>query len=147
MANPTFQIKRGLAQNLPTSGMLPGEGHLALDRGSLHYAVNGTTTVPVVPPIDMLADIDSVDLNADYLIVHDASATGVKEKKVLASQFKQDLDILIGKVAVSATSTPVYLWEDGTSGALRNSTSVTVSVDPTGEFVTLNVASIDCGTF
>lgn len=147
MANPTFQIKRGLSQNLPTSGMLPGEGHLALDRGSLHYATSATTTIPVVPPIEMLADIDAVDLANDYLIIHDASATGVKEKRVLASQFKEDLDILVGKVAVSATSTPVYLWEDGTSGAIRNSTSVVVEVDASGEFVTLNVAAIDCGTF
>lgn len=78
-----LQLRRGLKTNLPTTGMLAGEAHFTTDRGTLHVATDPTTKLPVVPAIDDLATLASVDGAADLLIIHDASqATGQKEKKI-----------------------------------------------------------------
>jgi hypothetical protein len=70
-----IQLRRGLKENLPTSGMLAGEAHVTTDRGTLHVATDATTKIPVVPAIDDLTTLASVDGTADLLIIHDASAT------------------------------------------------------------------------
>ena len=71
-----IQLRRGLKVNLPTSGMLAGEAHVTTDRGTLHVATDATTKIPVVPAIDDLTTLASVDGTADLLIIHDALATG-----------------------------------------------------------------------
>lgn len=147
-----IQIKRGLKANLPTSGMLAGEQHYATDRSTMHIALDATTSQPVVPPIDDLGAIGAIDGAADLLLIHDASATGIKEKKVTIADFKAALNIPNGdtdeKVAVVAGGTAGYIWgTDGTNGVIRLNSSLSWTKDAGNGYVTLAVGTVDLGTF
>ena len=147
-----IQLRRGLKANLPTSGMLAGEAHVTTDRGTLHVATDATTKIPVVPAIDDLTTLASVDGTADLLIIHDASATGQKEKKITFDSFKTALNIPIAstdeKVAVVSGGTSGYIWgTDGTDGVLRMNSSMSWSKDAGNGFVTLAVGTVDGGVF
>lgn len=147
-----IQLRRGLKANLPTSGMLAGEAHVTTDRGTLHVATDATTQIPVVPAIDDLTTLASVDGTADLLIIHDASATGQKEKKITFDSFKAALNIPIAstdeKVAVVSGGTSGYVWgTDGTDGVLRMNSSMSWSKDAANGFVTLAVGTVDGGVF
>lgn len=147
-----IQLKRGLKANLPTTGMLAGEPMVTTDRGTLHIATDPTTKLPVVPAIDDLATLASIDGAADLILVHDADGTGQKEKKVTFNAFKTALNIPAGasdeKVAVVSGGTSGYIWgTDGTDGVLRLNSSLSWSKDAGNAFVTLAVGDIDCGTF
>ncbi len=147
-----IQIKRGLKSNLPTSGMLAGELHLTTDRGTLHGAIDATTKLPIVPAVDDLSTLASVDGASDLLLIHDASATGQKEKKITFDAFKTALNIPAGssdeKVAVVSEGTSGYIWgTDGTDGVIRMNTSMSWTKDAGNAFVTLAVGTVDCGTF
>lgn len=147
-----IQLKRGLKANLPSSGMLAGEAHFTTDRGTLHVATDGTTKLPIVPAIDDLQTLASIDGAADLLIIHDANGTGQKEKKVTFDAFKTALNIPAGssdeKVAVVSGGTSGYLWgTDGTNGILRMNVSMKMTKDASNGFVTLAVGDVDCGTF
>jgi hypothetical protein len=148
-----IQTKRGLKANLPTSGMLAGELHFTTDRGTLHGATDATTTLPIVPPVDDLATLASVDGAADLILIHDASeASGQKEKKMTFDAFKVALNIPAGstdeKVAVVSGGTSGYLWgTDGTDGVVRMNSSMSWTKDAGNGFVTLSVGTVDCGTF
>lgn len=150
---PRIQIKRGLKANLPTSGMLAGEQHFSTDRGTLHVATSTTTTVPVVPPIDDLATLASVDGTADLILIHDASENAAqKEKKITFNAFKSALNIPASstdeKVAVVSGGTAGYVWgTDGTDGIFRMNSSLSWTKDASNGFVTLAVNTVDCGTF
>jgi hypothetical protein len=150
---PRLQIKRGLNANLPTSGMLAGEQFFATDRGAMHVATDATTRVPVVPPIDALSTLASVDGAADFLILHDASeGAALKEKKMTFNAFKTALAIPPGssdeQVAVVSGGTPGFLWgTDGTDGVIRMNSSMSWTKDAGNAFVTLAVGDVDCGTF
>ena len=147
-----IQLRRGLKANLPTSGMLAGEAHVTTDRGTLHVATDATTKIPVVPAIDDLTTLASVDGTADLLIIHDASATGQKEKKITFDSFKTALNIPIAstdeKVAVVSGGTSGYIWgTDGTNGVLRMNSSMSWTKDAANGFVTLAVGTVDGGVF
>lgn len=147
-----IQIKRGLRANQPTSGMLAGEQFFHTDRNSAHVAIDATTSKPIVPPIDELSTLASISGAADYLIMHDADGSGVKEKKILFNDFKIALAIPEGgsdeMVAVVDGGTPGYIWgTDGTDGILRMGTTMSWTKDAGNGFVTLNVGTVDCGTF
>ena len=147
-----IQLRRGLKANLPTSGMLAGEAHVTTDRGTLHVATDATTKIPVVPAIDDLTTLASVDGTADLLIIHDASATGQKEKKITFDSFKTALNIPVAstdeKVAVVSGGTSGYVWgTDGTDGVLRMNSSMSWSKDAGNGFVTLAVGTVDGGVF
>lgn len=147
-----IQLKRGLKANLPSSGMLAGEAHFTTDRGTLHVATDATTKLPIVPAIDDLQTLASIDGAADLLIIHDANGTGQKEKKVTFDSFKTALNIPAGssdeKVAVVSGGTSGYLWgTDGTNGILRMNVSMQMTKDTSNGFVTLAVGDVDCGTF
>lgn len=147
-----IQLRRGLKANLPTSGMLAGEAHVTTDRGTLHVATDATTKIPVVPAIDDLTTLASVDGTADLLIIHDASATGQKEKKITFDSFKTALNIPATstdeKVAVVSGGTSGYVWgTDGTDGVLRMNSSMSWSKDAGNGFVTLAVGTVDGGVF
>lgn len=147
-----IQLKRGLKANLPSSGMLAGEAHFTTDRGTLHVATDATTKLPIVPAIDDLQTLASIDGAADLLIIHDANGTGQKEKKVTFDAFKTALNIPAGssdeKVAVVSGGTSGYLWgTDGTNGILRMNVSMRMTKDASNGFVTLAVGDVDCGTF
>lgn len=147
-----IQLKRGLKANLPSSGMLAGEAHFTTDRGTLHVATDATTKLPVVPAIDDLQTLASIDGAADLLIIHDANGTGQKEKKVTFDAFKTALNIPTGssdeKAAVVSGGTSGYLWgTDGTNGILRMNVSMQMTKDASNGFVTLAVGDVDCGTF
>ena len=147
-----IQLRRGLKANLPTSGMLAGEAHVTTDRGTLHVATDATTKIPVVPAIDDLTTLASVDGTADLLIIHDASATGQKEKKITFDSFKTALNIPAAstdeKVAVVSGGTSGYVWgTDGTDGVLRMNSSMSWSKDAGNGFVTLAVGTVDGGIF
>jgi len=150
---PRLQLKRGLKANLPSSGMLAGEPLVTTDRGTLHLATDATTKIPVVPAIDDLATLASVDGAADFLLLHDASeASGQKEKKITFNAFKTALAIPAGSsdemVAVVSGGTPGFLWgTDGTNGVIRMNTSMSWTKDAGNAFVTLAVGDVDCGTF
>lgn len=147
-----IQLKRGLKANLPTSGMLAGEPMVTTDRGTLHVATDATTKLVVVPAIDDLATLASINGAADFLIIHDADGTGQKEKKITFDAFKTALAIPEGgsdeKVAVVSGGTPGYLWgTDGTDGVLRMNSSMSWTKDASNGFVTLAVGTVDGGTF
>lgn len=148
-----LQLKRGLKANLPTTGMLAGEPLITTDRGALYVATDATTKLPVVPAIDDLVTLASVDGSADLLIIHDASqATGQKEKKITFDAFKTALNIPPGssdeKVAVVAGGTAGYIWgTDGTNGILRLNNSLSWTKDAGNAFVTIAVDTVDGGTF
>lgn len=147
-----IQLKRGVKANLPTSGMLAGEPLVTTDRGTLHVAVDATTKLPVVPAIDDLSTLASINGATDLLIIHDADGTGQKEKKVTFDAFKTALNIPAGttdeKAAVVAGGTAGYIWgTDGTDGILRMNSSMSWTKDSGNAFVTLAVGDIDCGTF
>lgn len=149
---PRIQLKRGLKANLPSSGMLAGEAHFTTDRGTLHVATDATTKLPIVPAIDDLQTLASIDGAADLLIIHDVNGTGQKEKKVTFDAFKTALNIPAGssdeKVAVVSGGTSGYLWgTDGTDGILRMNVSMQMTKDASNGFVTLAVGDVDCGTF
>ena len=147
-----IQLKRGLKANLPSAGMLAGEAHFTTDRGTLHVATDATTKLSIVPAIDDLQTLASIDGAADLLIIHDANGTGQKEKKVTFNTFKTALNIPAGssdeKVAVVSGGTSGYLWgTDGTNGILRMNVSMQMTKDASNGFVTLAVGDVDCGTF
>lgn len=147
-----IQLKRGLKANLPTSGMLAGEAHITTDRGTLHVATDATTKITIVPAIDDLGTVASIDGAADFLIIHDASATGQKEKKVTVDSFKTALNIPVAstdeKVAVVSGGTSGYIFgTDGTDGVVRMNSSMLMTKDASNGFITLAVGTIDCGTY
>ena len=147
-----IQLKRGLKAALPTSGMLAGEPLVTTDRGTLHVATDATTKLPVVPAIDDLTTLASINGAADLLLVHDADGTGQKEKKITFDAFKAALNIPEAstdeKVAVVAGGTAGFIWgTDGTDGVIRLNSSLSWTKDAGNAFVTLAVGNIDGGTF
>jgi len=148
-----IQLKRGLKANLPSSSMLAGEAHFTTDRGTLHVATGASVSLPIVPAVDDLTTLASIDGAADLILVHDASeAAGQKEKKITFNNFKTALNIPAGttdeKVAVVSGGTAGYIWgTDGTDGILRMNSSMLMTKDAGNGFVTLAVGTVDCGTF
>ena len=147
-----IQLKRGLKANLPTSGMLAGEVMVTTDRGTAHVATDATTKLPVVPAIDDLTTLASVNGAADLLLIHDADGVGQKEKKITFDAFKTALNIPPAstdeKVAVVSGGTSGYIWgTDGTNGVIRMNSSMQWTKDAGNAFVTLAVGDIDCGSF
>ena len=148
-----LQLRRGLKANLPTTGMLAGEPHVTTDRGTLHVATDATTKLPVVPAIDDLTTLASVDGSADLIMLHDASESGgQKEKKMTIADFKTALNIPNGdtdeKVAVVSGGTAGYIYgTDGTDGVIRLNSSLSWTLDGGNNFVTIAVDTVDGGTF
>ena len=147
-----IQLKRGLKAALPTTGMLAGEPLVTTDRGTLHVATDATTRLPVVPAIDDLQNAGAVDGAADLLIIHDASQTGQKERKITFNDFKTALNIPAGssdeKVAVISGGTSGYIWgTNGTDGVIRLNSSLSWTKDAGNGFVTIAVETVDGGTF
>ena len=147
-----IQLKRGLKAALPTSGMLAGEVMVTTDRGTAHVAIDATTKLPIVPPIDDLNTLASVNGAADLLLIHDADGVGQKEKKITFDAFKTALNIPASssdeKVAVVSGGTAGFIWgTDGTDGIVRLNTSMQWTKDAGNAFVTLAVGDVDCGTF
>ena len=147
-----IQLKRGLKAALPTSGMLAGEPMVTTDRGTLHIATDATTKLAVVPAIDDLTTLASINGAADLLLVHDADGTGQKEKKITFDAFKAALNIPEAstdeKVAVVSGGTSGFVWgTDGTDGVIRLNSSLSWTKDAGNAFVTLAVGDIDGGTF
>lgn len=148
-----IKLKRGLKANLPSAGMNAGEPMVTTDRGTLHLAKDATTKIPVVPAIDDLNTLASVDGAADLLILHDDSEpTLQKEKKMTFNAFKTALNIPPSstdeKVAVVSGGTAGYIWgTDGSDGILRMGASMQWSKDAGNGFVTIDANVIDGGTF
>ena len=147
-----IQLKRGLKANLPTSGMLAGEVMVTTDRGTAHVATDATTKLPVVPAIDDLTTLASVNGAADLILIHDADGVGQKEKKITFDAFKAALNIPTAstdeKVAVVSGGTSGYIWgTDGTNGVIRMNSSMQWTKDAGNAFVTLAVGDVDCGSF
>lgn len=147
-----IQLKRGLKANLPTSGMLAGEVMVTTDRGTAHVATDPTTKLPIVPAIDDLSTLASVNGAADLILIHDADGVGQKEKKITFDAFKTALNIPAAstdeKVSVVSGGTSGYVWgTDGTNGVIRMNSSMSWTKDAGNAFVTLAVGDVDCGTF
>ena len=121
------------------------------DRGTLHIAIDATTKLAVVPAIDDLTTLASINGAADLLLIHDADGTGQKEKKITFDAFKTALNIPAEstdeKVAVVAGGTSGFIWgTDGTDGVIRLNSSLSWTKDAGNAFVTLAVGDIDGGT-
>ena len=147
-----IQLKRGPKAALPTSGMLAGEPLVTTDRGTLHIATDATTRIAVVPAIDDLTTLASINGAADLLLVHDADGTGQKEKKITFDAFKAALNIPESstdeKVAVVSGGTSGFVWgTDGTDGVIRLNSSLSWTKDAGNAFVTLAAGNIDGGSF
>lgn len=148
-----LQLRRGLKANLPTTGMLAGEPHVTTDRGTLHVATDATTKLPVVPAIEDLTTLASVDGVSDLILIHDASeSSGQKEKKITFNSFKSALNIPATstdeKVAVVSGGTAGYIWgTDGTNGVIRLNSSLSWTKDAGNAFVTIAVETVDGGSF
>lgn len=147
-----IQLKRGLKANLPTSGMLAGEVMVTTDRGTAHVATDPTTKLPIVPAIDDLTTLASVNGAADLILIHDADGVGQKEKKITFDAFKIALNIPAAstdeKVAVVSGGTSGHIWgTDGTNGVIRMNSSMSWTKDAGNAFVTLAVGDVDCGSF
>ena len=147
-----IQLKRGLKAALPTSSMLAGEPMVTTDRGTLHIATDATTKLPIVPAIDDLTTLASINGAADLLLVHDADGTGQKEKKITFDAFKAALNIPASstdeKVAVVSGGTSGFVWgTDGTDGVIRLNSSLSWTKDAGNAFVTLAAGNIDGGSF
>lgn len=148
-----IQLRRGQAANLPSSGMLAGEPHVTLDRGTLYVATDPTTRIPVVPAIDDLVTLGSVSPSEDLLVMHDASeSSGQAEKKITFQAFRTALNIPEGssdeKVAVVQGGTAGYVWgTDGSDGIIRMGASMGWTKDSGDGFVTLDVSAVDGGAF
>lgn len=148
-----LQLKRGLKANLPSTGMLAGEPLVTTDRGTLHVATGTTTKLPVVPAIDDLSTLAAVDGASDLLIIHDASeASAQKEKKITFDAFKTALNIPATstdeKVAVVSGGTAGYIYgTDGTDGVIRLNNSLSWTKDAGNAFVTIQVETVDGGSF
>lgn len=147
-----LQLKRGLKAALPATGMLAGEPMVTTDRGTLHIATDATTKIPVVPAVDDLVTLASVNGAADLIMVHDADGVGQKEKKITFDAFKTALNIPAAstdeRVAVVSGGTAGYIWgTDGTNGVFRLNSSLSWTKDAGNAFVTLAVGTVDCGTF
>lgn len=147
-----IQLKRGIKSNLPTTGMLAGEPLVTTDRGTLHFATDATTRIPVVPAIEDLQSAGAINGATDLVLIHDADATGQKERKVTFDAFKAALAIPPGSsdemVAVVSGGAPGFLWgTDGTDGVLRMGPSMGWSKDAGNVFAVLDVEVVDGGTF
>lgn len=148
----TIKIKRGIHSALPTSGMSAGEPLVTTDRGNLYLATGATEKVAVTPAIDILATLASISSAEDLIIMHDADATGQKEKKITFQNFKAALNIPDAssdeKVAIASGATSGYLWgTTGADGVLRMGPSLAWVKDASNNFVTIDVAVVDGGTF
>ena len=152
MADVRIQIKGGVAANRPTTGMLAREPVFSTDRHTLDVALDATTRAHVVPETDALTAMGTVAGATDLLIIHDADASGVKEKKITIDELATALEISAGgsdeKVAVVSGGTPGFLWgTTGSDGVLRTGASLSITKDESNGFITLDVATLDCGTF
>ena len=133
--------------------MLAGEPLVTTDRGTLHVATGTTTKLPVVPALDDLTTLASVDGTSDLVLIHDASeAAGQKEKKITFNAFKTALNIPASstdeKVAVVSGGTAGYLWgTDGTDGVIRLNSSLSWTKDAGNGYVTIAVETVDGGSF
>jgi hypothetical protein len=148
-----IQVRRGLAANLPNSGMLAGEPLLATDQGTLHVALDATTRLPVVPDLSALSALPSVSGAEDLLLIWDGSETAApRAKRITFEAFKTALNIPSGandeQVAVVAGGTAGYIWgTDGTDGVLRMGASMSWTKDAGNGHVVLDVEVVDGGTF
>ena len=147
-----IQMRRGVHSALPTTGMLAGEPLVTTDRGTLYVATGDTQKLPVVPAIDALAAAGAINGETDLLIVHDADATGQKERKLTVNALRSALNIPSGStdelVAVVSGGTAGYIWgTDGTDGVMRMGPSLSWSKDGGNGHVTLNVETVDGGAF
>lgn len=149
---PRIKHRRGLKSALPTSLLETGELLLTTDKNTIHFADSATTTKTLVPAIDDLVTLASVDGAADLVMIYDGSETGVQAKKMTFAAFKSALSIPEGsadeKVAVVSGGTAGYIWgSDGTDGVFRLNSSLSWTKDAGNGFVTLAVDVVDCGTF
>ena len=148
-----LQLRRGVKSALPTSDMLEGEPLVTTDRGTLHIATSATTKLPIVPAVDDLATLASIDGATDLLLIHDNSeASAQKEKKITFDAFKTALNIPTGstdeKAAVVSGGTSGYIYgTDGTDGIIRMNSSMVMTKDSGNGFVTLAVGTVDGGAF
>lgn len=153
MALQRIQIRRGLDENLPTTLILAGEPHVTTDRNNLYVGKDATTLAPVTPAIDKLTTLASINGAADFILIHDASeAAAAKEKKMTFNAFKEALNIPTEssdeKVAVVSGGTSGYLWGvDGTDGVIRMGSSMKWVKHESNGYVTIDVDTIDGGTF
>jgi hypothetical protein len=140
-----IQLKAGVKANIPTSGLAVREQLYTTDTHALYVADSATTVVPVVPAVEDLTAIGTIDVANDLLFIHDTSL--VAGKKVTVADFKTALALVDAEVALISGGTPGYLGTDGTDGVLRGSASILMTPHSGNGYTTLSVGAIDLGTF
>lgn len=146
-----IRLKNGLAAGLPTSSLNAGEMLVTTDALNAWFSVDASTLKTLTPAVESLTELLGADMDnaTDFLMVHDASATGQKEKRMSIAEFKSTFAAASDeKVSAVAAGTPGYLFgTDGTDGVLRAGAGLSFSLDVSDDFVTLNVTEINGGTF
>lgn len=146
-----IRLKHGLAAGLPTAGLNTGEVLVTSDELNAYFSVDATTLKTLTPAVASLPALLGTELDnaTDFLMVHDASATGQKEKKMSIAEFKSTFAAASDeKVGATALGTPGYLMgTNGLDGVLRAGSGLSFTLDVTEDFVTLNLTEIDGGTF
>lgn len=146
-----IKLKHGLAAGLPTSSLNTGEVLITSDNLNLWFSVDASTLKTLTPAVESLTELLGADLDnaTDFFMIHDADATGQKEKRMSIAEFKSTFAAASDeRVAAVAAGTPGYLFgTDGTDGVLRAGAGLAFSLDASDDFVTLNVTQIDGGTF
>lgn len=124
------------------------------DRNTSHLATSASTAVPLVTPIDLLTPLLSADVVSanDKVMVHSASALGVKEKSMTIDEFKLSLNLPSGSTdektaAVTGGASGSLFGTNGTDGVLRLGTGLKATVATDNSYATVDLDFIDCGTF
>ncbi|TCD47018.1 hypothetical protein [Chlorobium sp. N1] len=149
----TIRIKRGLKASLPSSGMVAGEPLVTTDRGTLHVATAADEKLPVVPALEDLQALASIEGESDLIMLHDASEeAGQKEKKITFADFKNALNIPEAStdemVALAPGGTSGYLFgSDGTNGVVAMGEGLSWALNAEGTQAVLSIGTIDGGTF
>lgn len=91
---PTILVKRGTHANLQiNASMSAGEPVVTTDRLNPYLAITSTYAAPLTPAVDQLTAMGAVDTANDLLLLHDASSSGQKEKRITVDAFKTALSV------------------------------------------------------
>lgn len=126
----TAEMRRGSRASMPASGLTPGEALYATDRQALYAVKDDGTPAPAVIALDELAALVGAGVVSaqDYVLIHDADAVGVKEKKILVGELLTAMGAvssgLLGQPNGVATlgsdgKVPTAQLPDAVLGALR----------------------------
>lgn len=148
---PKIKLRRGYGNAVPPPTGREWEPHYIIDRKAIKIS-DGSAFYTVVPMIETLAAISTIDKANDLLLIHDVSETSVpKEKKVTVANLRTAMNIPEAsadeKVAVNEGATAGFLNE-----VLANTSQIEFHIGAPGGGPDANqmyakISIIDCGEF